>query len=77
MSGENGRSFPEICQVIPLEYLESAEENAEFSYNGKEYGFYMAKEGEYFDLLLIDFDYEFDDLSRFISWRNTHTASLY
>ena len=36
MAGETGQSFPEISQVIPLEYLESAEENAEFSYNGKE-----------------------------------------
>lgn len=31
--GDNGQSFSEISQVIPLEYLESAEENAEFSCN--------------------------------------------
>ena len=40
-SGYNGQSFPELAQVVPLEYLETTEENAEFSYNGKEYGFYM------------------------------------
>ena len=57
----NDTAFPELSQVIPLQYLESKEQNAEFAYNGKEYGFYMVKEGEYFDLLLIDFVYEFDD----------------
>ena len=59
-SGYNGQSFHELAQVIPLEYLESTDANAEFSYNGKEYGFYMAKEGNYFDILLIDFIYEFE-----------------
>ena len=48
-SGYNGQSFPELAQVVPLEYLESTETNAEFSYNGKEYGFYMAKEVKLFD----------------------------
>lgn len=57
----NDTAFPELSQVIPLQYLESKEQNAEFAYNGKEYGFYMVKEGEYLDLLLIDFVYEFDD----------------
>lgn len=61
-SGYNGQSFPELAQVVPLEYLETTEENAEFSYNGKEYGFYIAKEENYFDILLIDFIYEFDDV---------------
>lgn len=60
-SGYNGQSFPELAQVVPLEYLETTETNAEFSYNGKEYGFYIAKEGNYFDILLIDFIYEFED----------------
>ena len=60
-SASIGTEFPELSQVIPLQYLESTEENAEFSYNGKEYGFYMVKDGDYFDLLLIDFVYEFDD----------------
>ena len=56
-----GMSFPELTQVIPTEYLESQETNAVFKYNGKEYGFYMVKNGDYFDLLLIDFVYTFDD----------------
>lgn len=47
--------------MVPLEYLESTENTATFAYNGKEYGFYMAKDGDHFDLLLIDFVYEFDD----------------
>lgn len=56
----NGTSFPEITQVIPKQYMESEEDNATFAYNGKEYGFYVVKEGNYFDVLLIDFVYEFD-----------------
>lgn len=60
-AGYSGQEFPELAQVVPLEYLESTENTATFAYNGKEYGFYMAKEGEHFDLLLIDFVYEFDD----------------
>ena len=51
----------EITQVIPVEYLTTEEKNAVYQYNGKEYGFYLAKEGDYFDLLLIDFVYEFED----------------
>lgn len=53
-------SFPELAQVVPKQYLESTTTNATYQYNGKEYGFYMVKEGDYFDLLLIDFVYEFD-----------------
>lgn len=60
-AGQSGQEFPELSQVVPLEYLESTDNNGEFAYNGKEYGFYMAKEGDHFDLLLIDFVYEFDD----------------
>ena len=56
-----GIAFPELSQVIPLEYLESSEEGEVFQYNGKEYGFYVAKDGNYFDVLLIDFVYEFED----------------
>lgn len=56
-----GTSFPELAQVIPRQYLETSTTNDEFYYNGKEYGFYVAKEGSYFDVLLIDFVYEFDD----------------
>lgn len=54
-------SFPELSQVIPLEYLESSVAEDIFQHYGKEYGFYVVKEGEYFDLLLIDFVYTFDD----------------
>ena len=60
-TAEEGTSFPELTEVIPRQHLESTEENAVFSYNGAEYGYYMAKEGEFFDLLLIDFDYEFNE----------------
>lgn len=56
-----GTSFPELSQVIPLEYLESSQTEDTFQYNGKEYGFYVAKEGNSFDVLLIDFVYEFED----------------
>lgn len=68
-SGIN-RSFPELAQVVPRQYLETTEQNAEFAYNGKEYGFYLAKEGDYFDLLLIDFVYEFED-------KETHVNNEY
>ena len=56
-----GTSFTELAQVIPRQYLETSAINDEFYYNGKEYGFYVAKEGNYFDVLLVDFVYEFDD----------------
>lgn len=60
-AASNATSFPEITKVIPAQYLESTETNATYSYNGKEYGFYVAKEDDYFDVLLIDFVYEFAD----------------
>lgn len=56
-----GTAFPELAQVIPRQYLESTQQNAVFQYNGKEYGFYVVKEGDSFDVLLIDFVYEFED----------------
>lgn len=56
-----GTAFPELAQVIPLKFLESTEQNDTLQYNGKEYGFYVAKDGNYFDVLLIDFVYEFED----------------
>ena len=62
-AGYVNQSFPELAQVVPLEYLETTEENAVFAYNGKEYGFYLAKDGDYFDLLLIDFIYTFKDIN--------------
>ena len=52
--------FPELVEVVPRAYLESSEKNAVFSYNGKEYGFYLVKREKIFDLLLIDFVYEFE-----------------
>ncbi len=51
--------FQELSQVIPRQYLETEEKNITFMYNGKEYGFYVAKENETFDILLVDFVYEF------------------
>ena len=56
-AAKSGSAFFDLAGVVPLEYLESEKENAEFYYNGLEYGFYLAKEGDIFDLLLIDFDY--------------------
>lgn len=53
--------FPEITEVIPIEYLESTQSNATFYHFGKEYGFYMVKEGNYFDVLLIDFVFEMQE----------------
>ena len=53
--------YPELTEVIPRQYLESQDENAIFAYNGKEYGFYVVKNEEKFDVLLIDFVYEFDE----------------
>lgn len=60
-SASIGTSFPELSQVIPLNYLESSKDEDVFQYNGKEYGFYVAKDGDYFDVLLIDFIYEFEN----------------
>lgn len=61
VKGNDNQFFPELEQVVPLEYLETTDLYADFAYNGKEYGFYLFKEHQYFDLLLIDFIYEFDD----------------
>ena len=52
--------FPELTQVIPREYFETTAKNATFQYFGKEYGFYLVKTGNIFDLLLIDFIFESD-----------------
>lgn len=59
---KNGKNsnYPELAEVIPRQYLESQKKNATFAYNGKEYGFYVVKNEEKFDVLLIDFVYEFD-----------------
>lgn len=61
-TAESGEDCSEITQVIPIEYLSTSQDNAEYQYYGKEYGFYLVKENEYFDLLLIDFVYEFDQV---------------
>ncbi len=63
------KKFPELSEVIPKQYLESTETNAVFKYFGKEYGFYVEKTGPQFNVLLIDFTYEFED--------NGHTAKEY
>lgn len=60
-SAASNADCSEITQVIPKQYMESTTTNAVYQYNGAEYGFYMVKEGEYFDLLLIDFTYVFTD----------------
>lgn len=51
--------YPELAEVIPRQYLESQEKKATFAYNGKEYGFYVSKNDDVFNVLLIDFIYEF------------------
>lgn len=58
-NGEEGDYFPELAGVIPRQYLETTADNATFAYNGKEYGFYVVKGRSFFDVLLIDFSYEF------------------
>ncbi len=55
-----GVQFPEVVQIAPKEYWETEQDKAVFQYYGKEYGFYLAKDGMNFSLLLIDFVYEFD-----------------
>ena len=50
-----------MAEVIPRQYLESDADNATFAYNGKEYGFYVVKSRSFFDVLLIDFSYEFPE----------------
>lgn len=55
--------YPELAEVIPRQYLESQEKKATFAYNGKEYGFYVSKNDDDFNVLLIDFKYEFYDES--------------
>lgn len=59
-SASIGTSFPELTQVIPSQILENSQETVS-QYYGKEYGYYAVKEGDYVDVLLLDFEYEFDD----------------
>lgn len=60
-AGYDNMYYPELAEVIPRQYLESQEKNAIFAFNGKEYGFYVVKTEEQFDVLLVDFIYEFDE----------------
>lgn len=62
-SGQYNACYPELAEVIPRQYLESQEKKATFAYNGKEYGFYVSKNDDVFNVLLIDFKYEFYDES--------------
>lgn len=59
-SASIGTSFPELTQAIPSQILENSQETVS-QYYGKEYGYYVVKEGDYVDVLLLDFEYEFDD----------------
>ena len=59
--GKEGDYFPELAELIPRQYLETSTGKATFAYNGKEYGFYVVKDRAEFNVLLIDFSYEFDD----------------
>lgn len=58
-AGQYNACYPELAEVIPRQYLESQEKKATFAYNGKEYGFYVSKNDDDFNVLLIDFKYEF------------------
>ena len=62
-AGQYNACYPELAEVIPRQYLESQEKKATFAYNGKEYGFYVSKNDDVFNVLLIDFKYEFYDES--------------
>lgn len=58
-TGQYNACYPELAEVIPRQYLESQEKKATFAYIGKEYGFYVSKNDDDFNVLLIDFKYEF------------------
>ncbi len=64
-ASEYGTAFDELAEVIPAQYLNAPVPEATYQHNGKEYGFYVASEtvagNVFFDVLLIDFIYEFDD----------------
>ncbi len=62
-AGQYNACYPELAEVIPRQYLETQEKKATFAYNGKEYGFYVSKNDDVFNVLLIDFKYEFYDES--------------
>ena len=58
-AGQYNACYPELAEGIPRQYLESQEKKATFAYNGKEYGFYVSKNDDVFNVLLIDFIYKF------------------
>ena len=75
-----------IEKVIPSQYLETTEINTTFQHNGLEYGFYLSKTAECFDLLLIDFKYEKLDNYQYamevspilqVSFQRTYNAGEY
>ena len=45
-----GTYFPELPEVLPRDFLESSVNNDVRQYYGKEYGYYIVKEGAYFDV---------------------------
>lgn len=51
----------EIEKVIPWEWLRTENLSDVCQYNGEEYGFYVSKFGNRFDVLLINFVYEFEE----------------
>lgn len=59
VKANKSKYYPELTEVIPRQYLESQEKYATFTYFGNEYGFYVEKQEEYFNVFLIDISYEF------------------
>ena len=58
-NASTGTNADDITMVIPAAYLET-DANQDFYYCGKEYGFFLSKKNDIYDLLLIDFVFEFD-----------------
>lgn len=76
LKGDGGAyKAPDLYGIIPKEYLNTLEEKAVFQYYGKEYGFYLEKNGKLFSLLLIDFKYEFSDPEEDENGTKQNTAS--
>ena len=48
----------DLDKVIPENNLYSTQLNSVFYHMGKEYGYYLVKDGDFFDLLLVDFKNE-------------------
>ncbi len=58
IEAKDGTYFPELDQVLPKDFLESSVNNGVRQFYGKEYGYYIVKEGSCFDVLLVDFTYK-------------------